>query len=124
MPNANLAQAKLLLLDAQNNYQAALSILSQVLGYPSQQQFDLVDTETAITPPPDAVSQLEDQAFSNRPEIAAQGYEYQAAQHFQKAERDLLLPIDRGARGSGTHARTATPLPAFRRSPVGMAQSE
>ncbi len=44
--DANLAQAQLLLLDAQNNYQAALSMLSQVLGYPSQQQFDLVDTES------------------------------------------------------------------------------
>ena len=48
--------------------------------------------ETELKPPPDAVSQLEDEAFSNRPEIASQGYEYQAAQHFQKAERDLLLP--------------------------------
>ena len=38
------------------------------------------------------MSQLEDEAFSNRPEIAAQSYEYQAAQHFQKAERDLLFP--------------------------------
>jgi len=90
--NANLAQAKLLLLDTQNNYQAALSVLSQVLGYSSQQQFDLVDTETELKPPPDAVIQLQDEAFSNRPEIASQGYEYQAAQHFQKAERDLLLP--------------------------------
>ena len=90
--NANLAQAKLLLLDTQNNYQSALSALSQVLGYASQQQFDLVDSETELKPPPDAVSQLQDEAFSNRPEIASQNYEYQAAQHFQKAERDLLLP--------------------------------
>ena len=90
--NVNLAQAKLLLLDAQNNYQAALSALSQVLGYTTQQTFDLVDTETELKPPTDAVDQLQDQAFGNRPEIASQGYEYQAAQHFQKAERDLLLP--------------------------------
>ncbi len=90
--NANLAQAKLLLLDAQNNYQASLSTLSQVLGYTSQQPFQPVDTEKELKPPPDAVSQLEDQAFSNRPEIASQSYEYQAAQHFQKAERDLLFP--------------------------------
>ena len=41
--NVNLAQAKLLLLDAQNNQQAALSALSEVLGYTAQQQFDLVD---------------------------------------------------------------------------------
>jgi outer membrane protein len=34
--DANVSQAKLLLLDAQNNYQAALSTLSQVLGYSSQ----------------------------------------------------------------------------------------
>jgi outer membrane protein len=90
--DANLAQAKLLRLDAQNNYQAALSGLSQVLGYTSQQPFDLVETETELKPPPDAVSQLQDEAFSNRPEIASQGYEYRAAQHFQKAERDLMLP--------------------------------
>ena len=90
--NANLAQAQLLLLDAQNNHQAALSMLSQVLGYTSQQQFDLVDAATELAPPPDSASQLEDEAFSNRPEIAAQTYEYQAAQHYQKAERDLLLP--------------------------------
>lgn len=90
--DANLAQARLLLLDAQNNYQAALSLLSEVLGYPTQQQFELIDTATKIEPPPDAVSPLIDQAYSNRPEIASQEYEFQAAQRFQKAERDLLLP--------------------------------
>ena len=89
---ANLAQAKLLLLDAQNNYQASLSQLSQILGYTTQQNFTLVDTQGELKAPPDNVSQLQDEAFSNRPEIAAQGYEYQAAQHFQKAERDLLYP--------------------------------
>ena len=90
--DANLAQAQLLLLDAQNNYQAALSQLTQILGYSAQQQFQLMDTEPELKPPPDAVGQLEDEAFSNRPEIAAQSYEYQAAQHLQKAERDLLFP--------------------------------
>ena len=90
--NANLAQSKLLLLDAQNNYQAALSALSQVLGYVSQQPFELVDPATEITAPTEAVSQLQDEAFSNRPEIASQSYEYEAAQHFQKAERDELFP--------------------------------
>lgn len=90
--NANLAQAKLLLLDAQNNYQAALSTLSQVLGYTRQQQFDLVDSQAEFKAPPDTVSQLEDEAFTNRPEIASQNYQYQAAKHYQKAERDLLFP--------------------------------
>lgn len=90
--DANLAQAKLLLLDAQNNYQAALSTLSEILGYSTQQPFGLVDSDAKLNPPPDAVSQLVDQAYRNRPEIAAQDYEYRAAQYFQKAERDLLLP--------------------------------
>lgn len=90
--NANLSQAKLLLLDVQNNYQAALSVLSEILGSTAQQQFELVEPDSQLTPPPDTVAQLVDQAFSNRPEIAAQSYEYQASQRFQKAERDLLLP--------------------------------
>ena len=90
--DANLAQANLLLLDAQNNYQAALSTLSTVLGFPTQQQYELIETDTQLTPPPDAVTSLVDQAFSNRPEIAAQNYQFEASQRFQKAERDLLLP--------------------------------
>lgn len=90
--NANLSQAQLLLLDAQNNYQAALSALSEILGFAGQQSFDLLDTDAALTTPSDAVAPLVDQAFSNRPEISAQNYEYQAAQRFQKAEHDLLLP--------------------------------
>jgi outer membrane protein len=90
--NANLAQAKLLLLDSQNNYQAALSALSEVLGYANPQQFDLVEGDAKLEPPSDAVDQLVDEAYRNRPEIAAQDYTYRAAQHFQKAERDLLLP--------------------------------
>jgi outer membrane protein len=90
--NANLAQSKLLLLDAQNNYQGALSNLSQILGYVSQQPFELVDPAAEITAPTQDVSHLQDEAFSNRPEIAAQGYEYQAAQKFQKAQRDELFP--------------------------------
>ena len=90
--DANLAQAKLLVLDAQNNYQAALSTLSEVLGYSIQQSFDLVDTAAPMEPPTDDVSKLIDRAFSNRPEIASQDYEFQASQRFQKAERDLLLP--------------------------------
>src|ERR1017187_1254070 len=90
--NVNVAQAKLLLLDAQNNQQAALSLLSEILGYPAQQPFDLVESGEQLKPPPDSVSQLVDEAFRDRPEIAALSYEYQAAQRFQKAERDLLFP--------------------------------
>jgi outer membrane protein len=113
--DANLAQAKLLLLDAQNNYQAALSVLSEVLGYPTQQQFDLVDTDAKLEPPPDSVSQLIDQAYSNRPEVAAQDYEYRAAQHFQKAEHDLLFPSIEalGVVGRTPFSSTVNGVPPF-----------
>lgn len=113
--DANLAQAQLLLLDAQDNYQASLSMLSQVLGFPSQQQFDLVDADKELKPPPEAVSQLEDEAFSNRPEIAAQSYESQAAQHYQKAQRDQLLPTIEalGVWGGVPYGSTYNGGPAF-----------
>ena len=106
--NANLSQAQLLLLDAQNNYQAALSGLSEILGYASQPQFELIEPDTQLTPPTDAVSQLVDQALSNRPEVAAQNYDLQAARHFQKAERDLLLP---DVRAMGTVGSVPTGAP-------------
>jgi outer membrane protein len=106
--NANLSQARLLLLDAQNNYQAALSGLSEILGYASQPQFELIEPETQLTPPTGVVSQLVDQALSNRPEIAAQDYDLQAARRFQKAERDLLLP---DVRALGTVGSVPTGAP-------------
>ncbi|HKT70024.1 MAG TPA: TolC family protein [Terriglobales bacterium] len=98
----NLAQAKLLLLDAQNNNDAALASLSAVLGYPSLQQYEVVDETTPLKAPPADVDQLIVQAMQKRPELAALNYDYQAAQKFQSAERDLLFPTVRalGALGS------------------------
>ncbi len=114
--NVNLAQAKLLLLDAQNNQQAALSQLSNILGYATEQNFELVDTQKELKPPSDQVSQLVDEAFSNRPEIAAQNYEFQAAQHFQKAERDLLFPSIEalGVAGRTPFSSSIAGVPVFR----------
>jgi len=48
----NLAQAKLLLLDAQDNNAAALANLSAVLGYSNLQNYDLVEETASLTPPP------------------------------------------------------------------------
>src|SRR5205807_7607321 len=46
-----LARSKLLLLEARNNYQAALAGLSAVLGYPTEQNFQLVEETSPLTPP-------------------------------------------------------------------------
>ena len=90
--NVNLAQAKLLLLDAQNNENAADAALSTVLGYPTLQAFQLVEETTAIASPPGNVDELISQALLMRPEILALGFQYQSNQKFQSAERDLFFP--------------------------------
>jgi outer membrane protein len=90
--NVNLAQAQLLLLDAQNNQNATQATLSMVLGFPTQQNFLLVEETSPIAPPPGNVDNLISQAFSMRPEILSLEFQYQSAKKFQTAERDLLFP--------------------------------
>jgi outer membrane protein len=90
--NVNLAQAKLLLLDAENNENAALATLSMVLGYPRAQSFQLVEDTTAISSPPGDVEDLISQALAMRPEILSLELQDRSAQKFHTAERDLLLP--------------------------------
>jgi outer membrane protein len=90
--NVNLAQAKLLLLDAQNNENGALAALSAVLGYSNLQSFQLVEDTTPNVAPPDNVDELIATAFNMRPEILALEFQSEAAQKFQKAERDLFFP--------------------------------
>jgi outer membrane protein len=90
--SVNLAQAKLLLLDAQNNENAAFATLSMVLGYPSLENFQLVAETSPLTPPPGNVDDLISQAFSSRPEILSLQFQYESAKKFQTAERDLLFP--------------------------------
>jgi outer membrane protein len=90
--NVNLAQAKLLLLDAENNENAALATLSMVLGYSKTQNFQLVEDTSAVTSPPGNVDDLISQAFAFRPEILSLEFQYQSAQKFHTAERDLFFP--------------------------------
>jgi outer membrane protein len=88
----NLAEAKLLLLDAQNGVDAAGASLSEVLGYPSQQTFELVEDTSPLPPPPPDIEPLVAQALGRRPELAALELAYESAEKFRKAEHDLLLP--------------------------------
>jgi outer membrane protein len=90
--NVNLAQAKLLLLDAQNNENAALASLSAVLGFSNLQNFQLAEDTAAITPPQGNVDDLISTAFAMRPELLSLEFQAESAKKFQTAERDLLLP--------------------------------
>jgi len=90
--NVNLAQAKLLLLDAQNNENAALAALSAVLGFSTLQSFQLVEDPASSVAPPGNVDELISTALTVRPEILALDFQSESAAKFQKAEKDLLFP--------------------------------
>ncbi|HEX6803469.1 MAG TPA: TolC family protein [Terriglobales bacterium] len=97
----NLSQAKLLLLDAQNNENAAMAALSAVLGYPTLQNVKLIEDTTPLTAPSANVGELISDAFARRPELLALHYQYESARKFQTAERDLLFPAIRAAGAVG-----------------------
>jgi outer membrane protein len=88
----DLARGKLLLLEAQNNYQASLAMLSAILGYSDEQSFQLAEEPPNNTPPALDVLPLIQQALNQRPEVAALQDEVEAAQKFGRAEHDLLRP--------------------------------
>jgi outer membrane protein len=90
--NVNLAQAKLLLLDAQNNSKAAMASLSAILGFPNLQNFELAEEAEPVASPPGDVDQLIAEAFSERPDMRALEFESQSSEKLYQADRDLLLP--------------------------------
>lgn len=90
--NVNLAQAQLLVVDAENNENAALATLSMILGYRDTQNFRLIDDTSPMNPPSSNLQDLISQALAARPEILSLQFQEQAAQKFHTAERDLFLP--------------------------------
>lgn len=90
--NVNLAQAKLLYLDALNNDKAAMAGLSAILGYPDLQTFELVSDEKPLAPPPADVKPLIADALANRPELLALEFESESAEKLHKANRDEMFP--------------------------------
>jgi outer membrane protein len=87
-----LARAKLLLLEAQNNYQTSLATLSAILGFPNEQNFQLIEETGALVPPAPQVDPLIQQALQQRPEIKSLQFEVESAQKFSSAEHDLWRP--------------------------------
>ena len=90
--NVNLAQAKLLYLDALNNDKAAIAALSAILGYPTLGNFELMNDADPVAPPPADVDALIADAFSKRPEILALEFQSQSAEKLHQADRDQMYP--------------------------------
>ena len=88
----DFARAKLLLLESQNSYEASLSTLSAILGYPDRQDFAPIEPPSQNTPPAVDAAPLIQQALNQRPEARALEDEVTAATKFSKAEHDLWWP--------------------------------
>jgi outer membrane protein len=88
----NLSQARLLLLDAQNNVDSTIAALTAVLGFDKNIRYELVEVDSQAPPPPPDVDVLINTALQQRPDLQALTYNQQAAEKFRRAQRDQLLP--------------------------------
>ena len=106
--NVELSQAKLLLLDAQNNAQDAMANLNALLGSESDEQFLLLDEATSdAQPAPENAEPLLELAFKARPDLAALNENYTAARQFSNAEHALARPtVSALAAAGGTPVRS------------------
>ena len=88
----DLSRAKLLALEARNNFESSLAQLSAVLGYPDLQNFELVEEPMENKPPSPDVNALIQQAMQQRPEVLSLQLEQESAEKLKHAEHDLWRP--------------------------------
>jgi outer membrane protein len=89
--NVNVAQAKLLLIQTQNNLDAAQAQLTRAMGLQNRQAYTLEEVPQPPPPPPSSTP-LVAAAMANRPELIGLQFQQQSAYKFQRAERDLSFP--------------------------------
>ena len=90
--STNLDEARLLLLDSENQYDTTLADLAEILGYPAPQDFELIDDVQAVSPPPPEVGPLVSLALAQRPEVKAAELQFEAARKLQAAAWEQSLP--------------------------------
>lgn len=88
----NLSQAKLLLLNAQNNFDAAKAALSAVLGFDHVVDYQLVDASGDLPKLPPGADESIKEALNQRPDLASLRYSAQAARKFSRAQSDQQRP--------------------------------
>ena len=89
--NVNLADAKLLLVGAQNDLKASQAQLGTAMGLPNETSF-LLDEEPLPGFLPDRIDPLIQEAVKSRPELANLRLEESSAKRFAQAEHDLYFP--------------------------------
>jgi len=88
----NVSEAQLLLIRAQDSVKEAYADLARALGEDQPAAAYQLTQPPASPPPPADAQPLIAQAFQNRPELASLRLQYEAAQKFEAAERDLSRP--------------------------------
>lgn len=90
--DVNLSEAQLLLIRAQDSVKQAYADLARAMGEDRPPDtYQLAEAPPAPAPPAD-IDSLVAQAIQNRPELAELRLQYEAAQRFTQAERDLKRP--------------------------------
>jgi outer membrane protein len=89
--NVNLADSKLLLVQAQNDLKAAEADLATAMGTPAESGF-VLEEEPLPSPLPARIDELVGEAMQNRPELKNLRLQESAAERFTKAEHALFFP--------------------------------
>jgi outer membrane protein len=113
--DVNVADAKLLLLAAQNNLQDAYAQLARALGTDQSVEYQLVDEPLPASLPTNP-NALVAQAIATRPDVARLRFEREAAYKFAGAEADLARPTVSAVGVAGflpyiDQAATTNPIP-------------
>lgn len=108
----NLAEAQLLLIQAQNDVDKSFAELSRALGFQQEQRYVLEETPLPGPTPPDPTA-LVQEALTQRPEVLSAQFSRGAADKFARAERDLSFPTVSlvGAAGYIPEVTTAVAVP-------------
>jgi outer membrane protein len=98
--NVDLGEAQLLLVQAQNDFDATNAQLAAALGYGDERTFELQEEPLPAAPPTDFVDLLQ-QAIHDRPELIGMKLDAESAHAYATAERDLWLPTISAAGAAG-----------------------
>ena len=105
----NLAQAQLLLVQAQNDRKAADAELATSLGLANPQPFALDEEPMPAAPPADPTDLIV-QALQSRPDLASARFSHEAALRYARAERDLWMPTVSATGAAGLTPAYQAPL--------------
>jgi len=105
----DLAQAELLLVQAQNGEKASYAELADALGLANPQPFDLAEEPMPPAPLPDPTDLIV-QALQDRPDLSSARFSHEAALRYARAERDLWMPTINATGAAGLTPAYQVPL--------------